>query len=140
MEMYTDIYEMQSARHCGVSSLLIVILLVISIIGGMVFTGMMATAPIVENVEKNAVITVHLQGDDVMITLLANSFRQKISSIEVSIDGVSGRSMTKPIAIGTPVLCKDIAEGVTGSKFIVINARFADGTSAIIHYTRLQFS
>ncbi|MDV0440873.1 hypothetical protein [Methanorbis furvi] len=136
---HANIYEIQSARPGGFS-LLVGAILIAGIIFGMVFVGIMAMDKIVEKVESNAAVTVHLHGDDIEVMILSSSFAEEIISIEVSIDGVSDSRMVIPVTLGTPVFCDDIAVGVTGSKFVVINAMFADGTSAVIHYTRVQFS
>ncbi|MDU9375685.1 hypothetical protein McpSp1_02640 [Methanocorpusculaceae archaeon Sp1] len=136
---HANIYEIQSGRQGGFS-LLIGAILIAGIIFGMVFVGIMAMDKIVENAESNAAVTVHLHGDDIEVMILSSSFGEEIISIDISIDGVPDSRMTMPATIGAPIFCDNIAVGVTGSKFVVIHAMFADGTSAVIHYTRVQFS
>ncbi|MDV0443266.1 hypothetical protein [Methanorbis rubei] len=138
--VYANNYDTRSARHSGFFPLLIGIILIIGIIGGLVFAGIMAMDRIVENVEKNAAVIVHLYGDDIEVMILSSSFEKEITSIEISIDEVPDSRRIHPVTLGTPFLFKNIAVGVTGSKFVVINAVFTDGSSTVIHYTKFQFS
>ena len=135
-----SLYDMRSSRQSGSFSLLIGIIVVAGIVVGMVCVGDIAMEQIAKNVNNDAMITANLQGNDVVVTVLDDSSGKKITSIEISIEGIPGRSVTKPVTIGSPIYCKNLASGITGSNFIVITAVFSDGTSKIIHYARVQFS
>ena len=124
------------------SPLLGVVLIVIIIIV-LVFVGMFAMNQIVDQSYSNVDVTVMVSGNDVVVTILGGSKVSDVIALRACIDGTSkGRINSKyvrDISLGKPIVFSDLASGVSGSAFVVVEAMFSNGDIGIVNYVRLQF-
>lgn len=122
----------------------IVVLLAIGIVAVLIFADFYAMTEIADISRDNDMdVTARVSGNDVMITVIGGDDALHVTGICAYIDGAPGDKQAGfrnfPGA-GATIVFPDIAAGVFGSAFVIIEAEFDDGTTDIVNYVRLQFS
>jgi len=133
----------KKSASSGFSSL-IGILLVIGIVIGLVIVGIFAMGEIVDTSYGNVDVTVHLSGNDVVVSIIGGEDAPRVTGLHVYIDGApettSAANYQYSITSRQQIVFNGIALGVVGSRFVVVEAIFDDGTTTVIDYSRLQFN
>lgn len=123
-----------------VMAIVIAIVVVIALIG----IGLFAMGQLVETSYDNVDAIVQLSGNDVVVTILGGENADKIVALHAYIDGVGDPNAPgntkRPIVIGEPVPFSNLARGVTGTGFVVVEAIFSDGSQGVVTYSRMKFS
>lgn len=119
------------------------VLLVIGIIVALVFVGVVAMEKIADASHGEMHAVVQILGNNVVVTQFSDTEPVVIAEVLAYIDGVAetrGKYVVKNPSVGKPVTFEELADGVTGSAFVIVEATFSDGTHEIVDYTRLQFA
>ncbi|HJK77447.1 hypothetical protein [Methanocorpusculum vombati] len=132
----------QSGSRVSLSPV-IVVLLAIGIVAVLIFVGLCAMTEIADISHANVDVTARVSGNDVMITVIGSDDARHVTGICAYIDGAAEGKQTVFRTFpgtGETIVFPDIAAGVFGSAFVIIEAQFDDGTTDIVNYVRLQFS
>lgn len=130
-----------SAR--GALSPVMILGLIIGIVIALIIFGVFAMGEIVDSTYDDVDVTVRVSGNDVMVTVIGGNDVVHVTGIRAYIDGspeISAREYQPIESLGSPILFTDLAKGVSGSAFVIVEAAFEDGTRGIINYARLQFN
>jgi hypothetical protein len=135
--------------HCSGSSGSIMIsrvfavLLVLLVIVGLIIAGLFAMNQVADTAQGSVNAIVQLSGNDVVVTILGGEGADRISGLHAYIDGQESNTpanMKRSIVLGQPVIFTDLAKGVTGTGFVVVEAVFQDGARNVIVFKRMTFS
>lgn len=88
-------------------------------------------------------MSVQVSGNDVIVVVFASEDAQRIHALHAYIDGKTDRAgaMTRDhIVPGTAVIFHNLASGISGTQFVIIEATFTDGSNGIVKYSRLLFT
>jgi hypothetical protein len=137
---YSDRFKGENA--VTVPPVLIVVIIVVVVIG-LIFGGMYAMNQVVSTSYDKVDAIVKLSGNDVVVTIIGGDDAPKVSGLHTYIDGRESNApgnTKRSIVLGEPVIFTDLARGVTGTGFVVVEALFNDGQRGVITYSRMQFS
>lgn len=128
----------------GSFSLIIGVLLIIGIVVAMVFVGNVVMGEIVGTSYGNVDVTVHISGNDVVVSIIGGEDASSVTGLHTYIDGApetfSESNYQYNVVLGKPVVFSGIASGIVGSRFVIVEAIFDDESVSVIHYARLQFT
>lgn len=121
----------------------IVVLLAVGIVAVLIGVGLVAMGEIVDISRDDVDITTRVSGNDVMITVLGGDDVRYLTGLCAYIDGMPRKEWPDYQSfetVGETIIFPGLATGTVGSAFVIVEAKFDDGTTGIVNYARLQFS
>ena len=120
----------------GVVSVLVVICFAV-ILGGLGIQGL--TDDVMKT--KNVHAAISISGQDIVVTVLGGSDIHLLEEIWVYLeDRQEMRHQFRSVHTGDVLTCTDMAKGVEGTHFVIVEAAFLDGGRGYLEYKRIEFS
>lgn len=139
----TNVFNCSRSSGSIMISRILAVLLVVVVIIVLIVAGMFAMNQIVDNSYDNVDAIVQLQGNDVVVTIIGGADADKVAGLHAYIDGMESNAPAntkRSITIGEPVVFTNLAKGVTGTGFVVVEAIFQDGSTGVVTFARMKFS
>ena len=121
--------------------------IIIVVILGSVFGLIMIGNNLVENVVENSLLDVdvaaQVSGNDILVTIHGGDDLPRVTKIHVRIEGMSQicRNIDRAqFEAKKTVVCTDLAKGVKGNQFVIVEGTLTDDSIVMLDYHRILFT
>ena len=125
------------------TSLFIVVVVIIGSIAGLIALGSNLVVQVVGTTELDVDVGIQVSGNDIIITVHGGKDVYRVAKIHVRIEGGSSTypNIDRSQFEGKkPVVCTDLAKGVKGNRFVIVEGTLTDESTALIEYHRITFT